>query len=527
MYLLQHYLDQSHSQYSENVAVTFPGMEMDYEGLRRFSNQVAHLFLSEKLLRHNRVAIYLKRSPKVIGAMLGVLKADGIYVVIDAHTPSDRLQRILNDCLPQFIICDGSTLATFQNLPDPFIKDIIPIVFDVMPEQIGSLPTNYLFENAINAQPDFQPDYKNIDTDVAQIIYTSGSTGAPKGVMISHLNIISYINWAVDVFSIDQNDVILSTAPFHFDMSTFDIYSPLKAGGKLCIAPENYLLFPKKLINFLNHEKATLWKGISSLLMYLARTCSLKDIELPSLRKIIFAGEVLPTKYLIQWMGNYRDIEFYNGYGPTEATGMSTLYHVKNIPASPHENIPIGKPSDNVEILLLDENERITKTGKVGELCIRGSGVSRGYWKDHKKTSKVFVAYPTCSDFSDTIYRTGDLALLRDDGNYEYIGRKDQQIKWMGYRIEIGEIENALIALPQIMEAVVIYTDSLSPDSDKELVAFVNIADNFEVNSLKSILRQRLPHYMLPQRIIEVKSIPRTDRGKINRQRLTEIHASA
>ena len=244
-FLIQHYVDISVNHSSNKIALTSPGENYTYRSIWQISNKIGNLLIDNQLRRQQRVAIYLKRSPKSIIAMLGILKGDGIYVVVDGKSPAQRLKLVTDDCQSTFIICDNSNigrvkevLATFESIPKI-------IILEQEEEVSARLETEVFFQEQIDQQVENQPDYKNIDTDIAQIIYTSGSTGHPKGVMISHLNITNYINWAVEEFEITANDVILGTAPFHFDMSTFDIFCSLKAGCKFCIAPDTYLLFPK------------------------------------------------------------------------------------------------------------------------------------------------------------------------------------------------------------------------------------------------------------------------------------------
>ena len=210
----------------------------------------------------------------------------------------------------------------------------------------------------------------------------------------------------------------------------------------------------------IDEQRVTIWKGISSLLMYLARTHSLDNTDISTLKKIIFAGEVLPTKYLIDWMKRYPDKEFYNGYGPGEGIGMSTIYKVTDVPKNPMDPIPIGKACANCEVMILNEDLTTTAIGETGEICIRGSGLSSGYWNDPEKTRRVFITNPITGRETDRIYKTGDLGICDSEGNITFIGRKDHQVKWMGYRIELGEIESTLVSFDEINDAVVFLSEN-------------------------------------------------------------------
>ena len=424
-YLIQHFLDRINEDSPDHTALTYPNQSYSYHDVWKTSNQISWLLKENGFQRNERVALYLNRSPENIIAMLSVLKADGIYVVVDGKAPALRLQLVANDCTPKCIICDKSTVKKLTEILHLFDFKPFIIVLDDKSDLSIDVENKVYYQEDINQQREDSLTYQNIDTDIAHIIYTSGSTGKPKGVMISHLNITNYIDWAVKEFEISDKDAILGTAPFHFDMSTFDIFSSIKSGCTFCISPDTYLLFPKKLLNFIDQQQVSIWKGVSSLLMYLARTHSLENNDIPTLKKIIFAGEVLPTKYLIEWMKRYPDKQFYNGYGPSEGTGMSTFYRVKDIPKDPLQQIPIGKACSNSEIILLNEDFSETPVGDTGEICIRGAGVSSGYWNDPEKTKNVFITNPLTGRESDRIYRTGDLGFCDSDGNITFVGRKD------------------------------------------------------------------------------------------------------
>ena len=525
-YLVQHYLDSTFQNYPNNIAVKCGKDEViSYKRLYHLSNKLANCLINIGITRQDRVAFCLKRSINSIVSINGILKADAIYVPIDHKSPIDRCRIIINDCTPKIIICDEWTVDTIFEAISVFRKKPKIIIVGFTNKENKNLKNDFINQNQIDEQSDGQHEYKNIDTDIAYILYTSGSTGIPKGVMISHLNIINYIEWAIDFLNISTNDKILSTAPFHFDMSTFDIYCSLKIGAVLNIAPDEFMLFPLKLFEFIEKEKITIWKGVSSLLMYIARSGLLNKYNIPTLHTILFGGENLHTKYLMEWMKAYPAKFFYNVYGPTEATGISTYHLVDKIPENSQEIIPIGKSYANSEVFLLNEDYTKTKNGDVGELCIKGSCLSMGYWNDQEKTVEVFMKNPLSKIHSERIYRTGDLAYMGKDSNYYFVGRKDNQVKYMGYRIDLEEIESALISIEEVKDTAVILAE-LEETGLKELVAFIEIEKTKSKVNISSELGKKLLFYMVPKKFITDIHIPRTERGKIDRHKLNKIYSN-
>jgi amino acid adenylation domain-containing protein len=498
-------------------------ISLNYADLASRSNRLAQCLIQHGVTKGEKVLICMRRSVHYIEAILGVLKAEAVYIPIESRTPASRLKQILDDCKPRIIISDSETA---QMMIEKSEKLGLPQLI-ILGGPLGSFQTRSgIALITLNQAPPNDLDslnYRNAEDDLACIFYTSGSTGTPKGVMLSHRNIDEYIKWAVKRFDISNTDRILCTAPFYFDMSLFDVYCSLKAGATLCIASERELLFPSRLIDFAEANEVTIWKGISSLLMYLAQTGSITSDRLPSLRTIFFGGETLHAKYLIEWMRKFPDKTFYNVYGPTEATGISMYYHVPQIPVTPDERIPIGKPCENTEVFLLDENRQLVPLGEIGEICIKSVCLAQGYLNDPEKKNQVFVDNPLNPGRGDRIYLTGDYGRLRPDGNYELSGRRDNQVKFLGYRIELSDIENALVSITGVRDAAAILARS-DRSALPELVAYVETDKDFALPVILAETKNRLPHYMVPKRLFQIARLPRTDRGKLNRQALLDYH---
>jgi acyl-coenzyme A synthetase/AMP-(fatty) acid ligase len=286
------------------------------------------------------------------------------------------------------------------------------------------------------------------------------------------------------------------------------------AGATLLIVPDGMSLFPAKLVDFMDKEMATVWKGIASLLMYISRIGALRKATLKNLRVVMFAGEALPVPYLIDWMKTLPGTEFHNCYGPTETTGVSFSYRVPGIPLN-GEKVPIGAPcKEGMKVFLVDENGDGVTDGQVGEILLAGPGLSRGYWNDRDKTDAVFCEYPANTGILERVYRTGDLGRVMEDGNLEFVGRKDRQVKIMGYRIELGEIEHHLMRSDGVEEAVALAVSSEGGEHS-ELVVFYTGPEETPAR-LKEILGKSLPPYMVPKKIFRIDQFPRCPRGKIS-----------
>src|SRR5512135_3764471 len=340
--LLQAFVERAAARSGAAPAVTDGRDRLTYEDLDHQSNRLARTLASRGVGRGEHVILGTSRSAQVIAGMIGVLKADAVYVPILGDTPAARRDKIIRDCRPKAFIGDGPTLKRVLSETPPAELPRVLVCLEPWRDLPARDGVEIVTPSEVAAEEAGPLPGRNDDGDVACLLYTSGSTGTPKGVMLTHRNIREYAAWAVECLGIGPDDRVLSTAPFHFDMSLFDVYATLAAGAALCIADEKRLLFPRLLVEFAEAERVTIWKGVSSLLMYLARTGAVGEGRLPSLRMVLFSGEVLPTKYLIQWMTWFPDKVFYNAYGPTEATGVSMYYRIRQCPASAEEKVPIG-----------------------------------------------------------------------------------------------------------------------------------------------------------------------------------------
>ena len=370
---------------------------------------------------------------------------------------------------------------------------------------------------------DFQQNNKDssmylnriIDTDLAYVFFTSGSTGVPKGVAITQRSIIDYIDWAAEEFSIDENVKIANQAPFYFDNSILDIYLCMSCGATLYIPPEMYYAFQAKLLAYLEEKKITFIFWVPSALVGSANSGLLERFDLSAIKKVLFCGEVMPNRHLNIWRRVLPEAEFANLYGPTEITDVCSFFRV-NREFADDDPLPIGKACRNTEIMLLDdENCLITEPDKKGELCVRGTSLSVGYYANEEKTSVAFVQNPLNPYYEEKIYRTGDLAHYNEFGEIMFDGRKDFQIKHMGYRIELGEIETAILSMEEIDNACCLYDEE-----HKRIVSVFQSKQGIDGLAIRKRLMSILPKYMIPSEYFAVEKMPLNDNGKINRKQL-------
>jgi non-ribosomal peptide synthetase component F len=321
----------------------------------------------------------------------------------------------------------------------------------------------------------------------------------------------------------DSSDRTSGHSPLHFDLSTFDIFGTLAVGAQLHLIPPELNILPNKLAEFIRTTELTQWFSVPSILNYMAKFDVVQSNDFPALRRLLWCGEVFPTPALVYWMKRLPKVTFTNLYGPTEATIASSYYTVPKCPENDKAAVPIGRGCEGEELLVLDEELRPVSPGEVGELYIRGVGLSPGYWRDPEKTRAAFLPNPQGTQPADRIYKTGDLARVGDDGLVYYLGRADSQIKSRGYRIELGEIETALSALDVLRESAVVAVPTDGFEGNVICCAYVPVSSaQVTMAGLRKQLSRVVPAYMLPSRWKAFDKLPQNANGKIDRRKLKE-----
>ena len=507
------------------IAVSLFDEKITYGKLESDSNKLAGLLIKKNLKPGDRVGLFMEKTPKTIVAMLGITKAGGVYVPLDPHSPVERAIKIIKSSNPSLLFVDHNTTYQFQHIIESDEETgLIPWAWwSEEPLLHGdNIPPRFIY-NDIKGQKNEPYQVIRDSVRAAQILFTSGSTGQPKGVVITHKNIESFINWAVPYFNMQPGERTSCHSPLHFDLSTFDIYGAFAAGSHLHLVPASMSTDPKKLSAFILENKLNQWFSVPSALSYLAKFQVIPKGGYPNLKRLIWCGETFPLPSLKYWMKNLPDVQFTNLYGPTETTIASSYYTVDTLPDDLTE-IPIGKPITGEKLIILDEDLNQKNIGEVGDLYIEGSGLSPGYWKDIAKTKAAFMRHTNEEGSRKRIYKTGDLASLGSDGLVYFHGRSDYQIKSRGYRIELGEIESALSHNELLREYAVVpvHIDGFEGTA----IGCAYVGTKRKNGSLAPLLKQKLknkiPSYMLPQVWMEFERLPRNGNGKIDRKKLSD-----
>lgn len=491
------YLDNSVRLYGDKLALSDSKNQVSYNELNDRSDAIGTAVIEKCKSKNAPVVVFIDRNIESVISFMGIAKSGNFYVPVDRQLPVKRVELIVGTLKP---------VAAVIWERDNKILD-----------EIGFEGQRIVYDEAVSHKADAQAlrlvRERAIDTDPLYAIFTSGSTGVPKGVLVCHRSVIDLIENFTETFDFDSTRIFGNQAPFDFDVSVKDIYSCIKNGASMHVIPKLFFSFPAKLISCINERKINTVIWATSALRIIENLNAFEKTLPESLRTVMFSGEVMPNKVLNYWRSKLPDVNYVNLYGPTEIT-CNCLYYKVDRPFKDEDTLPIGIPFKNTDILLLDGDTLITEPDVKGEICVRGTSLAHGYYNNPEKTAEAFCQNPLNKAYPELIYRTGDLAKYGEDGLIYFVSRKDYQIKHMGHRIELSEVEIAINSLSYIEAGCCIYDKP-----NEQIVLFYQSAEECERNIMIDG-GKLLPKYMLPNRMIHFKQLPMTKNAKIDRVKL-------
>ncbi len=492
------YLENTARRCPDKIAFAGEGEALSFARLREMTRSVGSFLHSQGVCRRP-VAVFMEKSPREVAAFFGVIAGGDFYVPLDREMPAHRVRLILENVRPEILLCDRAS----EDAARAVAGDSRVALFDeICDTPVDEAALKEIYEHTI-------------DTDPIYIVFTSGSTGVPKGVAACHRSVLDYIEQLSQVLELDENTVFGSQTPLYFDACLKELYPTLKFGATTWLIPRELFSFPVRLVEYLNEHKINTVCWVVSALTMISAFGTFRTVKPGTLRTVAFGSEVFPIKQFNRWREALPEARFINLYGPTEGTGMC-CYYVVDRDFGPEEAIPIGRPFKNTDILLLTEDNRRAAPGETGEICIRGTSLTLGYYNDFERTSQVFVQNPLNTAYPELIYRTGDLGRLNERGELVFVSRRDYQIKHMGHRIELGEIEANVNELTGVGLSGCVY------DREKSRITLFYTGELAE-GELVEAMKDRLPRYMLPNRVLRLDEMPFTPNGKLDRKALLAL----
>lgn len=530
-FLLWHRVRDSAERYPDRIAVSDGPDRLTYAELIDAATRVAEALSGSGVNPGDRVGILAGKSPRCVAAMIGANLAGACYVPVDPRAPAVRSNYILGNAGVRFLVTEASSIRSLELTPssDGILRADNILLLDTWGAETDrdcggrrpicwdDLPTN---------TSGFRSPDRN-ENDPTYMLYTSGSTGQPKGVVISHRNALTFVDWGRETFDLGPEDRLSNHAPFHFDLSVFDLYGAFSAGASVHLVPDRAAPFPGALAQWIEDTGITLWYSVPSALIRILLHGDPGRFGYKRLRTVLFAGEVFPVKHLRSVMEMFSSAEFHNLYGPTE-TNVCTHYAVPRPLSEDVMDIPIGPACPNMEAFALADDGCQAGPGEEGELLVRGPCLMLGYWGLPERTAQSLGQNPLNSEFQDPVYRTGDrVRVLEGKEGFQFLGRRDHMVKVRGYRVELGEIEQAILAHRDVREAAVVAIED--EEVGARLHAAVVLRDGALLtdDDLGRHCGNLIPRYAVPETVAFLADLPRTSTGKTDRMALKSVMSAS
>ncbi len=506
------YFEETVKKFPDKLALVYKDQRISFSQLRAACRSLAISILNanQDMTPHSPIGVFIGKSANAIIGDVSVSYTGNPYVNLDVTIPAERIASIVKKISPVCILVEESNKSK--------LEEIIRIAEKENETSILVIDQN--MDHALSEEEDqLLADIQKvqIDVDPCCIITTSGSTGTPKGIVMPHRNLADYTQWAVDTFGFDENTIDGNLSATVFDHFVYETWLMMYTGATLVLLDSAMMLFPAKLLEVLEKENVNYIFWVPSMMVNVANMDLLSKFELPYLKMIWFAGEVFPTKQFNYWRRHFPDATFVNLYGPAEIT-IDCTYYVANRELSDDEPIPIGNACRNADVMVLNDDMKICGEGETGEIYVRCTGVTHGYYNDPEKTAGAFVQNPLHDHYPEIVYKTGDLGLINEYGEIVFKGRKDSLIKHMGIRIELSEIEHAVISRLKLAEyCCVVYNHD-----KKEITLFYEADEDISPAEFRKELMKLLPKYMIPVKYIRKDMLPKNTNGKIDRNALNQ-----
>ena len=491
-------------KYPQKVAVIDKDRDISFSDLHKKSQWLASKLIALGIKQNRPVGVFLDKSIESVYADLGILYAGDFYMNLDIKTPAERIKNIIQLIEPAAII---STQAQIKSIAAVIPDSVKLILLDEMEKERRSQ------ESGDRSQELGERRNTLIDTDPSCIINTSGSTGTPKGVVLNHKSFFDFIDWSLETFGFGEDLVMGSLSPIVFDIYSFELCMLMAKASTLVVLPAHLAAFPAKILEVLEKHQVNFLFWVPTIMVNIANMDLLSAFKLESLRTVWFAGEVFPTKQFNYWHHHLPQVTFANLYGPIEIT-LDCTYYIINKEIPDEEPLPIGYPCHNTDILILDDDDKaVSEPGVEGELCVRGTSLAMGYYNNPEKTAAAFVQNPLNKAYPELIYRTGDIVCLNDEGLIMFKGRKDNIVKHMGYRTDLGEIEHVIInTLKLVKNGCIVYNQA-----EMQITLFYEAAEEIPVPQFRMEIGKVLPKYMIPTVYHRLEQLQRNTNGKIDR----------